>query len=137
MENGLEGVILETVVCESVGFQTKFKWPLSTNSMGLLNIALIFSYTLFRSIAESKHILKVNVFFNILLYFLIRRKKSYTRLTLRYIPWTAVLIILTQSFSVYTVQNNVVKLLQEKNSNNHILCFMFFIHCHIKNMKCF
>lgn len=103
----------------------------------LLNITLTFSFILFRSVAESKHILKVNMFFNILLDFLSRKKKSSSRLTVRYIPWTAVLITLTQSFSVYTIQSNMVRLLQRKNSNNYILCLVFFTVCHKNNMECF
>lgn len=40
----------------------------------------------------------------------------------------AVLIILTQSFFDYTIEYNVVKLFQGKNSNNHIaLCFSHFV----------
>lgn len=68
------------------------------------------------------------MFFNILLDFLSRKKRSHARPTLRHIPLMAVLIILTQSFFDYTIEYNVVKLFQGKNSNNHIaLCFSYFV----------
>jgi hypothetical protein len=81
--------------------------------------------------------LKVNKFFNILLDFLSKKKKSHLGLALRYVSWAMFLIILTQSFSDCTIKYNMVKLLQGKKSLITIFSVLFFIFCHRKNMECF